>query len=409
PDEAPPVAAPPIPLRQATVHTPIYTYSRDYEQHLGVVPVVMTVQDDGEVSGLEMEFVPEFDSPVLEGMRLAVGASLQRTWPTLPRGKRVIFSTNQERYASRNGTALSGPMALLLHSAMTGKKLRPDLHFLGEVDVQGALVAPKRGWDLLRGLRRGPGGTLLVPAAFQPELEALLVLEEPEFFVKYEVLVVSSLAAALTLGSVDDSPAGQAEASALFETVRTAASKTPVGQLAVNKIFRARLDAIRTKAPHHLSANMLLLQGSSSRPTKLKSGILARDIRNTLDSIAWIERAEIRSLDPGKLEASWTTARRQLDTLRKFTERADAPLLDQAEAVVNTLRNMARSKRLDTKGKSEVHQRQIYDSHLALKDGLRRLRIRLAPLTGDPLPEGPAAEMPPPSDEPSDGEDARKE
>jgi hypothetical protein len=384
-----PAVPPPRVLRNAaSLLTPLYTYDREDTLQLGMVRVAMSVAAQEESPGFEVALSPAFESPLLESMASSVTASLRTHWPTLPPQNRAVFSTGEARYASRNATALSGPMSLLLHTSFTGKRLRENIHFIGEVDQEGSLSPPKRSWDFLLALRKGDGGMLLVPSAFQQDLRALLVLEDPGFFIKYEVLAVSSLDTALALADADSPPPGLRDASALFAGVRDAAQRTPIGQLAVNKIFRDRLGTILERAPYHLSASMLLLQGSPERPTRLDTVTLARNVRHTVDTVKWVALSELEDINPDKVEADWSRARSRLDPLEKFIARGDTELYEGALKAVATLRTLARAKRrVSDDPESESHLKLLTDAHGDLKESLAKMDARLAGITDPPPSE----------------------
>ena len=202
-----------------------------------------------------------------------------------------------------------------------------------------------------------PGGRLLVPPDLKGHLRNLLVLGEPEFFVKYEVLVVSSLDSALQLASSGSDPEGLVEAAPQFEELRRIATSKPVGELAVNTHVQARLNTICEAAPFHLSARMLLLQGSGRRPTRLDLATFRQELIRDLEPmnrVIWADTAKLTSVT---LEQSFNECSKRLDSIETLVRVEDRPLREEAVGMANTLRTLARLRKqgLTTAAFTELH------------------------------------------------------
>ncbi len=391
----PPVKRPPILMRQGSVRTPLYLYDQDFKQHLLIAPIAMDVLTSEDPGPLTFTLSPEFKSPLLDSAREKVRRSLERTWPNLPGRSLAVLESGGRRYASRNATAISGPASLLLHAALAGKTLRSDVVFVGDLHDDGALTRPRWSWDYLRALRKGEGGRLLVPPDLQAELRALIALESSGFYLKWEVLVVSSLDVALSLASVGGDPEGLAAASATFAEVRRVAEGKDVGQLCVNSHVRKRLGEIQGKAPFHSSASLLLLQGSGQRPNHVEREVAARILRSGVEPLAYLTRAPLSSLSPQRIDAAAASARSEIDRFAKFFDPRDAALHQEAVQLSGLARALARGKQI---GKAGPQGNILIPPGVPLSSLQQQLQTRfsaylrnLAPYTGESFPPTPPA------------------
>ena len=146
--EPPPVDRPPIVLRKASTQTPLFLYDQDLRRHLRIVPLQLQVEELAQPDLLTFALQPDAASPDVDAARSEVRKLLETTWPHLPIQQVARISTGSERYATKNEQAISGPAALLMHSALTGRKLRPDVIFVGELAKGGKLTRPRQSWGL---------------------------------------------------------------------------------------------------------------------------------------------------------------------------------------------------------------------------------------------------------------------
>ena len=341
-----------IRLRTASLKTPIFVSGKPSVRDPIITPLLLTIKENELATRFEFDFEPRIESSLSSKIRTRIRAPLLTAWKALPSGNTAVISTNKEHYDFRNDTALAGPAALLVHATLSGKTLRDDLLFIGEPRNDGSLVSPARAWDLLATVRhQALGGRLLVPPDLQGHLESLLVFEEPDFFVNFEVLIVSSLDAALTVGTNDGDPEGLAEATKGFQDLRSIAADKNIGQLAANAHVRTRLSSILEAFPDHFSARMLLLQGSGRRPTTLALPTLQKELIRSLDPINRVLRTESDKLTTFLLEASAAQCRTRLDPLAEHLEIKHLPVHKTAVNLANSLRSLARRYKRDEEAK----------------------------------------------------------
>ena len=286
---------------------------------------------------------------------------------------------------SKNRGAISGPAFVLANAALTGATL--DGTVIGEIDKSGKLILPNYFWRALMELADGTGGRLIIPASAEPMLVNLLALEKPEFFFKYEVLVASSLEEYVTLASKDASDQHE-EISNKFKIIKEKATGKMMSNYLSNKFVRERLQEIIDQAPYHLSAKVLNIYGSASRPRYLTREALGAEIWRKVDVISEIVKIkdfdEINSNQLAKLDELYRKMRDDLRELDRYTNSRDADLLKEGKDLVAAVRGFGR----EFEGEEEM--RQKYEKIQVEMDTMIRLNSelleKLTKLTGDPLP-----------------------
>ena len=286
---------------------------------------------------------------------------------------------------SKNRGAISGPAFVLANAALTGATL--DGTVIGEIDKSGKLILPNYFWRALMELADGAGGRLIIPASAEPMFVNLLALEKPEFFFKYEVLVASSLEEYVTLASKDASDQHE-EISNKFKIIKEKATGKMMSNYLSNKFVRERLQEIIDQAPYHLSAKVLNIYGSASRPRYLTREALGAEIWRKVDVISEIVKIkdfdEINSNQLAKLDELYRKMRDDLRELDRYTDSRDADLLKEGKDLVAAVRGFGR----EFEGEEEM--RQKYEKIQVEMDTMIRLNSelleKLTKLTGDPLP-----------------------
>lgn len=386
PPKPPPVVRPPILARTASIQTPLFLYDKDLRRHLRIVRVSMNVSPHPEPDLFTFSLSPAIESPQIDTARNNVRSSLQRSWPILPIQQRALLSTGQEHYASKNEEAIAGPAALLMHAALSGKTLRDDVLFIAGLQSDGLLTRPRQSWDYLRVLRVAPGGRLLVSPQFEPELRSLLAMEEPSFFLKWEVLLVDSVTMALSLASGSD-PEGLAATAQSFAELRQISEGKDVGQLCVNAHVRQRLSEILSQAPFHYSARMLLAQGNAvERPTRLDRQVTARVLRSAVEPLTALVRTPLEQLTPDRLATTAAASQAEIDRFSNFFAPKDNDLLKEASELAKLTHTIGRGKLEGTRDHEGIlYYRKIPVStyYRGLETRLSAFLDKLAPFTGD--------------------------
>jgi hypothetical protein len=287
----------------------------------------------------------------------------------------------------RNRRAITGPAFILANAALTG--IEPDGIVIGEIDRSGQLKLPQHFWRALMALAdEGPGGRLIIPASAEPMFVNMLALDKPEFFFKYEVLVASSLDDYVTLAGKDTSGQHE-EIYNKFKVIKDKSAGTSMGAYLTNKFVRERLQEIVDQAPYHLSAKILNIYGSVSRPRYLTREALGSEIWRKIDVITEIAKIEdfygINSNQLAKLDEHYKRMRDDLRDLERYTDSRNTELLKEAKEVVNSVRGFGK----EFEGKAEMWEKydKIKSAHGTMSRTNRELLEKLSTLTGDPQPK----------------------
>jgi hypothetical protein len=402
--EPPPVNKPArIALSEASVKTVLYAHDKKEDGYLfGRTVVRMEARPDERQEGEEWrpdgvrfnvpcreEWAGEFDgdvrdfiaSPILRALKSAEVPMPKHGWITLRAGDEGNYSFR------RNLNAISGAGFLLSHAALTGSV--PDATVIGMIDSGGRLVSPSYLWYYVDKLREGEGGRLVIPADAEEHFLALLTLDEPDFFLKYEVFTASTPREFAELCAQSPS-AKQASVSSKFKEIKDKAPASSLGPYLANRFVRQRLLDIHAEMPQHLSAKMLAIQGSRERaPRTLSKKVLASVIWQAIapiDAAIDIDIYSVGSNQINLMDKTYEESREALGLLDRLTERADTDLLTRAKALNSDLRALPRA--LGSRSDDwDTRYSAISKAYAAVKESNEALRKELSLITGDPLPE----------------------
>lgn len=299
---------------------------------------------------------------------------------------KIRLDADQTYPLRRNRRAITGPAFILSHAALSGQT--PEGFVFGEIDNSGNLKLPAFFWRSLMELADGPGGRLIIPASAEPMLVNLLALERPDFFFKYEVLVASSLEEFTTLASKDVSGQHE-EIYNKFKIIKEKSTGSVMGAYLTNKFVRERLQEIVDQAPYHLSAKILNIYGSVSRPRYLTREALGAEIWRKVDVITEIAKLEniyaINSNQLAKLDEFYKKMRDDLRDLERYTDSRNADLLKEAKELVTSVRGFGK----EFEGKQEMWEK--YDKIVSAREAMiranRELLEEISTLTGDKVPD----------------------
>jgi hypothetical protein len=265
----------------------------------------------------------------------------------LPEGVRVTISGKllDASVESKKPTSISAVAAVLASASITGRE--PTATIIGEIDETGTFVLPKNFWEQLRILEAGEGGRLVMPAAAADYLPALLALEKPEFFLKYEVVLAADFKELIDF-TAKSPPERLAAAFTGFEEIRDKVTSQTLRQQVSNSAVRRRLAEIAQELPGHWSARMLAIQGSGNRPTQITRTVMICEIRRALEPIAWLAKTlpqEFSGTQFSKISTSYESSRLALDSLERYVEKDDREILERAGDLASAVRTLDRASR----------------------------------------------------------------
>lgn len=256
--------------------------------------------------------------------------------------------------------ALSGALAVLMNAAVSGTEPRATV--IGEIRKDGSFRLPLRAWERLRTLANGGGGggRLVLPTEGGTLLLSILALEEPEFFLKYEVLLASNLKELLER-SAKTPTGGLADVSARFAAICDKRGTQAVPTYVANRFVRQRLEEIVRDADYHGSARMLAIHGSGKRPTTLPRPLLATEVLMAVRPMAWIVTTGVDGLGMDALTQTMDGCKKGVARLDRYAEMRDRNLLDQANDLIAGIRTLMRAlrNRTDAYGYFVSHDRDF--------------------------------------------------
>jgi hypothetical protein len=272
---------------------------------------------------------------------------LAAQYDPLPHGIRIRIDSREFGQAPPSGTrqSISAAAAVLASAAITGRE--PEAYIIGQVDASGAFKLPTGFWDQLQALGPGKGRRLVLPAAAADWLPSVLAMENPGFFMDYEVLLAEDFRHLLDLSA--KTPDGDvAAATAKFREIRERAGSQDVRSYLANRFVRQRLDELAQSAPFHASAAMLLTQAKGDRPTLVKREVLAAELRRATQPMAWIMKfsdQDFSDEEIKKLGETHDLCRARVDRMERYAAKTDLDLLERARAAAIALRNLDRAAR----------------------------------------------------------------
>ncbi|MGC6583182.1 MAG: hypothetical protein ACON4K_12775 [Akkermansiaceae bacterium] len=268
----------------------------------------------------------------------------------LPSGALLSLETGSLSYSKVNKDNLLAPLAMMLDSALSGKKLKRDVILFAKLNSDGSLSRPARSWELIQVLREripAVGTCLLVPPSMVEELTALLVIRDPAFLFKYEVIACRNMEeAAQFYLETNQPPESLAKASAFFQEVSQKASERmrELPSFLVFESVKRRLGAAAQADSRHLSSSVLLRQASARRPTEFSRRVFAMEYRLALANLETSPSNRSQWRQPGTLK-NYHLARRK--EWREFADRrtigrGEEDLLTEGQKLIDSLSPIAR-------------------------------------------------------------------
>ncbi len=376
----------------AAVSTPLWTYDKDSEK-LILKPMVISMkawiesqEKDQRPFGLKLEnteggeFLHQTGNGVIE--------ALKTIDDDLPKGGMVSLTIGkgEDYLVSRNRQTLSAATAVLVDSAVSDRE--PKATVMGIVQPDGSLKMPTRAWDKLRSLSSGPGGRLVLPREAEALLPSVLAIEDPAFFMKYEVVLADNLKE-LVEYSAKGGSGELAEASVRFAEIRDKMGSNAVTQYVANRYVRQRLGEIAQACPDHLSARMLFIQGGGERPSRLPKQILASEIRRALEPMTELPSDWNVNLDANLIDATHEKCRALLDPLERYVDIRDRDFYSHAKDLLTTVRTLGRVKRTarDSFENGNTNRKAAEEAFGIVKASYANLRAELAEAANDDEPE----------------------
>jgi len=255
----------------------------------------------------------------------------------------INLKFNKSAYSYRNGASAIAAVQLMLQASQENKPLRDDVYLCASLNDDGKLCLPPNFWSVLTALRTETTkrGLLIVPKTAEAPLTQLLVFGEPDFFTRWEVYTCETIEQALAVAA-KTTDQKITDAGKLYAPVQKLSGKNDVTKLAVNRAVRKRLSDIMALTPNHLSAKVLLLQGSGKRPMRLNDIGLAFHLRPLIKEMSNVLLNKTNPDHPSSsaLLQLHINARARLDPMERLVNRGDENLYQDTLQLANDLRSL---------------------------------------------------------------------
>ena len=421
PDKAdksdPPVAEPSGPvavqLASASVLVPLHRYDPKLQKSIfGAFPLALKAssaaagesKEDGASAAASGYTLVTDDSdgegPARDAMKI-IRQQLTRRHGGLPPGGRARLTVGSlGGYDwTRNRDAGVAAIGLLLDASLSGQAPADRLLVLATLAPDGTLELPWRAWEALRALAEDPdipNGRFILPRQALPLLDGLLVMERPDFFLRFEVVLAGDFGELVERAAAAPE-GGQAAAAAAFAEVREASGNQQLGPYLANRFVRERLGELVKGFPDHGSARLLLKQGAGERPVTYETTILARELRHALKPMAWVARAQGEDLTGEALGEAFSATRALVDVLERRVARNDQELFAAGFEVAQRVRTLSNALARARKGRTSssgdaVAERAFQKEHQRLAKDHAALMERIDLLTGEAKPEAAAGQ-----------------
>lgn len=393
PHDQPATSHPEIKLETAAIEVPFLAWDAERGRYSAVLAKVKgTMKKNPEKQGFSFRFptdgLSDFTSLVKamrRGQPKEVAYSAVRSLhPKLPEPVETQLSVgDQQKYVDDNIDVLVGAAAVLMDASLSGIEPRKDVVLIGYPDAEGKWRSPRRMWERLKTFSDlsadSPGGLLVVPTEAAATLEAFLVFEKPEFFLKYEVVLAGTYSEVVELVRSTNQPAWFTQASANFAQLRKAAPSSGLGVYLASRPVRERLQEIRTQAPRHASAALLLKQGSGLRPFKVCRQVAAEELRiRTFPMASASGYSEWEHPDSEDLKAMFDKVNPAFEDISGKISSDDRALLDTTTTLITSLKALMRYTG------QESQKRNLLSTREQFAADWKKFRDQLATAAGEP-------------------------
>ncbi|MGJ8655420.1 MAG: hypothetical protein ACSHX6_03135 [Akkermansiaceae bacterium] len=293
-------------------------------------------------SDLSLEMKPWIDGDKLGTFRNRLKPMIKAQFGEFESLK--VEVTTKGYLSTKNQQTILLPLCLQLMASEQSIEVSKGMAVLGKLDGEN-ITRQSDFWHLLKIFRKNKSAKqrLLVPYSAEPDLKQLVALEEEDFFVNYEVILVSKVD-----GAVDNLGLSKntniSEASEEFSKIQDMIGSKSVGPFAVNKKVRAKLESILSKNPNHLSAKMILLRGDVGRSKKLDTYFVAVEFSKIMTEISYLFDNKEPHIDSNSIMAKAKKMNTLVEELEQFIDADDRELAGYLTDMVDYLETISRTK-----------------------------------------------------------------
>ncbi len=333
--------------RQSTgIATPLIFFKMEdertrYSDQMAIINTLISPRVKME-SQLSLELKPWADAEQIEVFQSKIDRLMKAQFGKYESLKVEI--TTSGRLSERSRYRILLPLCLQLKASQRNIQMREGICVLGKLSGNN-ITRESDFWHLLKFVRKSDTKNyrLLIPLNAEADLRQLIALEEEDFFVRNEVLMVSNIEESVDLLGKSEKPAIN-EASAEFAKIQQMIGVKSVGPFAANKNIRAKLEEIIAKNPNHLSAKMILLRGNVSRSKKLDTYFIADELSVLLNNTSYLNKRAEEDISGRHLEKMAKEIEAKLEELEPFLDANDRKLPGHLIEIQDYLETIAKAK-----------------------------------------------------------------
>ncbi|MBK1855289.1 hypothetical protein JO972_09995 [Verrucomicrobiaceae bacterium 5K15] len=308
-----------------------------------ISPITIQIQPNQDPNYFDLKIASKINPKNTDAAGLKKALNTLKTNKVPAAGAQVNITFGPLTYSHKNGAAGMAAVRLMLEACHRNIPLRDDIFLCASLDSEGQFRLPPNFWTVLNALRseKSKRGRLIVPESAIRPLIQLLVFDEPDFFTRWEIYTCNTIDEALAVAA-KKTDEKIAEASQLFQPVHQLSDKAEVVKLAVNSTVRKRLSDVVALAPNHLSAKILLLQGSGKRPMRLNETGLAFHLQPLVNQMTYtlLNAVDLDHPSTATLKKLHVDARKVLDPMERLVTRRDEGLYHDTMELANDIRSL---------------------------------------------------------------------
>ena len=251
--------------------------------------------------------------------------------------------------AKKNHQLIASNLAMSFMASAYDKRLRDDVFLCAKLSKNSPLTEVDQPWQVFRALRNivsintsETSGLIIISPSYEKILAEALVMNEIEFFIRWDIYTASQLYEAIEL-AVKEPKENRKKADELFESIRELSKRMDVKDLVQNRAVKERLLDIVKLQPQHFSAKMLLMASSRNRETKLSEKTLSLAL---LEPVQKIYQASSRGLHDAdtlsEQKSIYTNAVAVMSELNSFVRSQNRDTFDKAVSLTKDYKILVR-------------------------------------------------------------------
>ena len=380
-----PIANEPLYKDDRDPNTPRPAYSRPitYEVKYNISPITINISPNNGPLILTVEGLVEGEQASDKHKELGKAIKALEARLNLSsknKGAKVSIQLPPEnQYSARNSGTIAAAIQMMLSASLTDTALHDRTILCASLNSAGYVKLPPHFWQTIQELRKDEfsRGRLLVPKPAANPLSQFLVFDDPEFFIRWEILSMTTINEAYQLAAKDLEPKMK-QTEELFRVIKKRSKGNSVAALTVNRPFRNQLNKILELSPNHLSSRILLLQGGGKRPMRLNRLGQAYAVQPIVQDIqAQLSAMTSSSPDSVILEKLYESSRKDLDAIERVVDGRDNSFYQQAQKIIKDIRSITTLEKRYSRSYSYSTRVKSITLTEALKNNVDQLSTRI--------------------------------